>query len=127
MQSLLLERRAQSAEEAARPALVLVAPELAKGLLEQVSGVEALVGSKQSPQCLATLQREVLLARQQRVFLALDEAAVLPRQARILALAHRIDGFAQVANDGELGKQDRGPRHIGTGGVSKRLSHVPHA
>src|SRR6266704_19209 len=108
LQSLPLERRAPVLEKAPRPALVLVAPELAKGLLEQVGGVETLVGSQQSPQCLAALQGEVLLARQQRVFLALDEAALLPRQARILALSHLIEGFAQVANDVELVEQDGG-------------------
>ena len=79
LQSLPLERCAPVFEEAPRPALVLVAPELAKGLLEQVGGVEALVGLQQSPQCLSSLQRQVLLARQQGVFLTLDEASFLFR------------------------------------------------
>src|ERR1700730_14336645 len=46
LQSLPLERRAPVLEEAPRPALVLVAPE-AEGLLEQVGGVQPLVGSQQ--------------------------------------------------------------------------------
>src|SRR5260370_33976165 len=126
LQSLLLERRAPVLEKAPRPAFVLVAPELAKGLIEQIGGVETLVGSQQSPQCLPALQGEVLLARQQRVFLALDEAALLPRQTRILALSHLIEGFAQVANDVELVEQDRGLRGVGVGGVAKRLPHGHH-
>src|SRR6266481_3996141 len=92
----------------------------------KIGGVETLVGSQQSPQCLPALQGEVLLARQQRVFLALDEAALLPRQTRILALSHLIEGFAQVANDVELVEQDRGLRGVGVGGVAKRLPHVHH-
>jgi hypothetical protein len=47
-------------------------PELAEGRLEQVGDVEPLVGAEQSPQRLVALQGEVLLARQQFVFLALD-------------------------------------------------------
>lgn len=46
---------------------------------------------------------------QQRVFLAVDEASVLSGQARILTLAHLVEGFAQVADDVELVEQDQRP------------------
>jgi hypothetical protein len=92
--SLLFERRAPVLEETACPTLTLVAPELAKRLLEQVGSVQPLVGSQQHPQRLPPLQREVLLARRRRVFLALDEAPLLSRHARIPALSHLIAGFA---------------------------------
>src|ERR1700694_2293830 len=94
-QSLPFERRAPVLEEAPCPTLLLITPELAKGLLEQIGSVQPFVGSQQRPQRLAALQREVLLARQQRVFLALDEAALLSCQARILALAHLIESFGE--------------------------------
>lgn len=47
---------------------------------------------------------------QQRVFLAVDEASVLSGQARILTLAHLVEGFAQVADDVELVEQDQRPQ-----------------
>src|SRR5262249_44905341 len=97
-QSLPFERRAPVLQEPSCPALVLVAPELSKGLLENICGVQQFVGAQQSPQCLSALQREVLLVRQQRV-VPLDEAAVLSRQSRVLVLSHLTEGFAQVAND----------------------------
>src|SRR5260370_1336146 len=71
LQSLPLERCAPVFEEAPRPALVLVAPELAKGLLEQIGGVEALVASQQSPQSLPPLHRHVLLPLHPALFLPL--------------------------------------------------------
>ena len=125
-QPLPFERRAPVLEEPSCPALVLVAPELSKGLLENIGGVQPFVGAQQGPQCLSALQREVLLARQQRVFLPLDEAALLSRQARVLALSHLIESFAQVANDVELVEQDCGLRGVGIGGVAKRFPHVHH-
>src|SRR5260370_22324026 len=69
LQSLPLERRAPVLEEAPRPAFVLVAPEFAKGLLEQIGGVEAPVGSQQNPQFPPALPGDGLLAPQQRALL----------------------------------------------------------
>jgi hypothetical protein len=126
LQPLPFERRTPVPEEAARPALLLVTPELAKGLLEQVGGVQPLVGSEQGPQCLSALQRKVLPARQQRVLLALDEATLFPGHACILALAHLIEGVAQVANDMELVEQDGSLWCMSNGSVAKRLPHVHH-
>src|SRR5689334_860944 len=54
-------------KEASRPPFALIAPQLAKGLFEQVSGVEPLVGAEQSLQSLAALQSQIVPTRQQRV------------------------------------------------------------
>ena len=62
LEPLPLERGAPVVEEAPRPALALVAPQLAEGLLEQVGGVQALVGGQQRLQRLAAIQRQVLAA-----------------------------------------------------------------
>jgi hypothetical protein len=48
------------------------------------------------------------------------------REARILALGAFVEGVAQVANDMELLKQNRGLRGVRAGGVAKRLPHVHH-
>src|SRR6266481_2338404 len=101
-QPLPLEARAPVLEEAPGPALAFVAPQLAKTLLENIGRVEPLVGCQQRLQCCLALQGEVLLARQQRVFLALDVAPLTACKPGILALANRIQGLAQMANDMEL-------------------------
>jgi hypothetical protein len=44
---LPLQARAPVVEEAPRPALALVVPQLPEGLLEKVGGVQALVGGEQ--------------------------------------------------------------------------------
>ena len=67
-------------EEPPCPALAFVVPELAEALLENVGRIQPLVGRQQIFKRLLALQRQVLLARQQRVFLALDEAPVPARQ-----------------------------------------------
>jgi hypothetical protein len=47
-------------EEGASPALGLVAPELTEGLLEQVGGVDPLVGLEQLVEGAAAVEGEVL-------------------------------------------------------------------
>src|SRR5271157_597899 len=126
LEPLPLERCAPILKEAPCPTLVLVAPQLTERFLEEVSGVQSLVGPQQELERLAPFQREVLLARQQGIFLALDVAALFPRQPRILLLAHMIERLAQMAHDVELVEQDRGLRRRRGGGVAKRLPHVHH-
>ena len=75
-QPLPLETRAPVVEEAPRPALAFVVPELPEGFLQQVGPVESLVGREQFPERLPAVQRQVLPARQQRVLLTLDVVAV---------------------------------------------------
>src|ERR1700729_886882 len=88
LEPLPLEAGAPVLEEPPCPTLAFVAPQLAKALLENIGCVEPLVG-RQQWRPLA-VEREVFLARQQRVFLALDVAALAARKPRILALANRI-------------------------------------
>lgn len=52
-------------EEASCPTLALVVPELAEGLLEQVGGVESLIGREQCLERLPASEVQVLTARQQ--------------------------------------------------------------
>src|SRR5260221_14633372 len=75
-QPLPLQARTPVLEEASRPALALVVPELTEGLLEQVSRVQALIRRQQGFKRLSALQGQVLPMREQRVFLALDVAAI---------------------------------------------------
>src|ERR1700686_2139835 len=124
LEPLPLEARAPVLEEAPRPALALIAPQLAKALLEDVGRVEPLVGRQQGLQRLFALKREVLLARQQRVFLTLDVAPLAALEPSILALANRIQGFAQMADDMELVEQNRGLRRIRLRRPAERFPHV---
>ena len=76
---LPFERSAPVLEEAPRPALALVAPQLTEGLPEQVGGVEPLVGRQQRLERLAAFQGEILPARKQGVLLPLDVAGAVCR------------------------------------------------
>ena len=57
-ESLPLQARTLALEEAPRPALALVVPELAEGLLEKVRRVQPLVRCQQDLQALAALAGE---------------------------------------------------------------------
>jgi len=74
LEALPLEAGTPVVEEAAGPALAAIVPELAEGLLEQVGGVEPLVGGEQQGKRALAVEAEVLVVRQQGVLLALDEA-----------------------------------------------------
>ena len=68
--------------------------------------VEPLVGGQQCLQCSLAVEREILPARQQGVFLALDVAPLVAGKPRVLTLADRIQGLAQMAHDVELVEQN---------------------
>src|SRR5712691_1668592 len=123
-QALPLQRRPPVLEEAARPALPAVVPELAERFLEQVRGVQPLVGGEQGRERPAAAEGQVLAVRQQGVLLALDEPALPPGHAGILALADLVEGVAQMAQDVELVEQDAGLRGVPRGRQAKRLPHV---
>lgn len=76
-EALLLEATIPAPEGGQGAAFGVLAPKLAEGLLEHVGGVQAFVGCQQLRQCLAALERNVLVIEQQRVILALDVGAVL--------------------------------------------------
>src|SRR6266545_1938112 len=67
LEPLPLEGLLPALEEGACPALGLVAPELAEGLLEQVGDVEPFVGPEQLPEARSPVVAEVLPAREQGV------------------------------------------------------------
>src|SRR6202023_4286296 len=93
LEPLPFQARAPILKEASRPALAFVAPQLTEALLEDIGRVEPLVGRQQDLQRLPAVEREVLLARQQRVFLAFDVAPVAARKSSIFALANVIQSF----------------------------------
>jgi hypothetical protein len=93
-QALPLEGGPPMLEEAARPALAAVVPELAERLLEQVGRIQALVGRQQRLERAPAAEGQVLAVGQQRVLLAFDEAALAPQDPGVLALANLIEGLA---------------------------------
>src|ERR1700716_2368203 len=125
-ETLPFETGAPVVEEAPSPALVSVVPELSEGLLEQVGGIEPLVGGEQQLERPLALEAEVLMARQQGVFVALDEAPVLAAETGVFGLAHLVERLAEMAHDVELVEQDRRLRRGGHRGVAERLPHVHH-
>jgi len=113
-------------EEAQRPAFPLVTPELAEGLLEQVSHMQTPVGLQQFLECAPAFQIQILAVGQQRVFLPLDETTFGPRQSGIFALAHLVERLAQMAHDMKLVEQDGGIGNVAGGRVAERFPHVHH-
>ena len=118
--------RSATGRRTAGPSRVVVVPQLAERLLEEVGLVQPLVGLEQQLQGLPPLGSEVLPAREQVVPLPLDEPPVLPRQAGVFPLADLVHRLPQVAQDVELVVQDRGLRGVPLleGGVAERLPHV---
>ena len=126
LQALPLQAGAPVLEEASGPALALVVPKLTKGLFEKVCRVQSLVGRQQGLQRTLAIHVEILPMRQQRVLLAFDESALVPGEARVLGLAHRIERLAQVGHDVELVKQDGRLRRIRAGRIAEGLPHIHH-
>src|SRR6185437_3682434 len=124
--SLPFERCLPVLKESPCPPFALVAPQLAEGLLEQVSGVDSLVGTKQGFQCLAAFQTQIVPARQQRVFLPFDEASIFTHHSSVLAFSNLIQRFAQMAHHMKFVVQNGGLGSTRFSGVSKRLPHVHH-
>src|SRR5229473_3602388 len=123
-EALPLERRPPVFEEAARPALPAVVPELPERLLEQVRRVQPLVGGEQRREGPAAAEGQVRAVGQQGVLLPLDEPALPAGDAGVLALADLVEGGAQMAQDVELVEQDAGPRSVLRGREAEGLPHV---
>src|SRR6266852_2715645 len=123
-QALPPQGDAPGLEEATRPGLAAVVPELPERFLEQVGDVEPLVGAEQRRERLTATERQVLAVGQQRVLLAFDEAALTARQPGVLALADLIARVAQMAQDVELVEQEAGLGGMARRRQAKRLPHV---
>ena len=76
-EALPLEACTPVVEEAARPALAFVAPELTESLLQHIGRIQPFVGGEQCLQRAPAVDRKVLAVREQRVLLPFDEAAIL--------------------------------------------------
>src|SRR5215471_221670 len=123
---LPFERRLPVFKEAPGPTLALVAPQLTKGFLKQVGGIESLVGIKQGLKRLAAFKRKVVPARQERVPLPLDETSIFAHQPPRLAFSNLIQRLAQMAHHMELVVQNGRLRRTGFSGTAKWLPHVHH-
>ncbi len=121
---LPLEALFPAREEGAGPALGLVVPELAKGLFEQVGGVEPLVGLEQFGKGAAAVEGEVLTVGEQGVALSLDEGAVLGGETAVLAAANGVERVAEVAHDVELVEDDTCLWRMALERGTKGLPHV---
>src|SRR5215468_6799428 len=113
-------------KEAPRPPFALIAPQLAKGLFEQVSDVEPLIGAQQGLQSLAAFQSEIVPVRQQRVFLSLDKASVFARKPTVFAFSHSIERLSQMTQHMKLVVENGRLRSTRFGSLSKRFPHVHH-
>ena len=123
-QALPLGAIAPVLEEAPRKALALIRPELAEGLLEQVGGTQALLGSEQGLERLPAVCAQVLLARQPGGLLTQNVTALLAGQPGIFALADLVERLTQVAHDRELIEQDGGLGRLLARDIPKRFPHV---
>lgn len=85
----------QRSKTGAGPALGLLAPEPAKGLFEQVGGVQSLVGLEQPVEEAAAGEGEVLAVGEQGVAQPLDESAVLGGEAAVLTTADLVERVAE--------------------------------
>src|SRR3990172_7493355 len=121
---LPLEALLPAVEEGARPALGLVAPELAEGLLEQVGDAEPLVRGQQLLEAGPAVVAEVLPAREQGVALPLDEGPVLAGEPAVLAAAYLVERIREVAHDVELVEDDAGVGCVPRQRVAEGLPHV---
>jgi hypothetical protein len=113
-------------EEAPRPSFPLVAPQLAERFLQQVGGIEALVGRQKRLQGLPAIQRQVLVAAQQDILLALDVAPLRACKPGVFALSHCVERLTQMTHDVELVQQDGRLGRFIVRRVAKRLPHVHH-
>ena len=64
--------------------------------------------------------------REERVLLALDEATILSRETRVLALADEVEGDAEVTQDMELVEEDARLRRMAAGRGAERFPHIHH-
>src|SRR5262249_8506167 len=113
-------------EEPPRPTRAVVVPELAERLLQEIGLVQPPIDPEQQLQGLLPSDGEVLPTREQVVLLPLDEAAFLPREPRVLPLAHLVHRRPQMFEDVELVVDDPGLRGVTLleGGLAERLPHV---
>ena len=75
-------------EKGPRPSLAPVVPQLREGFLEQIGNVEPAVGLEQLVKGAAAVEGEIVAVGQQRVLLALDDAAILAAPPGVLAFSH---------------------------------------
>ncbi len=126
LQALPLQADLPVIEEAPRPPFPLVAPQLAERFLQQVGGIEALIGRQKRLQGLPAIQRQVLAVAQQDVLLPLDVAPPRACEPGVLALSHFVERIIQMAHDVELIEQDGRLGRSIVRRVAEGFPHVHH-
>ena len=124
LESLPLECVFPVLEELPGPGFASVVPQLPERFLEQVGGVEPLVGGEQRLPRLAAIEVQILPVRQQGIAVALDEAALLALHAGILGPAHVVKRIIQMAQDVEFVEYDLGLRGMFVRRLPKRFPQV---
>src|SRR4026207_1768570 len=123
---LPFERRLPVLKEAPRPTFALVAPQLSKGLLEQIRAIQSFVSTQQSLQRLTAFKGKMAPTRQQRVLLPLDVASIFTYQSPVLTFSHLIQRLTQMTHHMKLVVENRRLRGRCFSRVAKRLPHVHH-
>ncbi len=123
-QALPLQRCLPVVEKLAGPAFPIVAPKLPEGFLEKVGLGKALIGCQKLLERPLSIQTEIGLPGQQRVFLPLNVGPFLARQATVFALADLVQRVSQVFHHMELIEQNGRVRAVLQSGVSEWLPHI---
>lgn len=128
LQALPLPGRAPVLKEAACPAFLLIVPQLAERLLEQVGGLQPLGGAQQYLESTAAFESRIFPPRQQRILLFFDALAVFAPPVGVLVLAYLVQGLIEVAQNMKFVEQKlglRGMRSVERRGA-KGLPHIHH-
>ena len=112
--------RLQALPRQSRPSVL----EELEGLLVQVGGVQARIRRQRQRQVLLRRAGEVLRVWQDRVFLPLDETALLALDARVLGLADLVERLPKMLHHVELVEQYGCLGGALVGGVAKWLPHI---
>src|SRR5882672_5312203 len=126
LQALPLQLSAPVFEESTSPGFAGVIPQLCERLLEQVGGVQALVGRQQQLEILSSVTGEILRMRQQCVLLSLDELPIPATESGVFLLAYLVERLAQMPQDVKLVEQNSCLWRVAVRGVAKRLPHIHH-
>ncbi len=95
-------------------------------VLRHLSAASRLLAASKVFRARRPSQGEVRTMREERVLLALDEATILSRETRVLALADEVEGDAEVSQDMELVEENTRLRRMVAGRGAEGLPHIHH-
>src|SRR5262249_13852632 len=112
-------------QEAARPALAPVGPELSKGFLAHGGSVQPLVRGPQDLQGGPSFARQIRPLREPGGLLPREGAPIFAPAPSVHGLAHCSQGIAQMTPKVKLVEPERRLGRLRPRGVAKRLPPVP--